>query len=1016
MLDRVADNPAVMAVAFQTVGDWLFTLTVTRGFDGKQSATTWLITVVDEVAAAMAEPPAEVSGQLDLIIEPYIEEDPACNATTLYKSLWMFAASLNSSSALYVSEGDVHNAWILAGPTTSKALLITAPWPAPPGNYMLRLVLTRDPSNESMWQHPANWESSSPAGPWIFDSGLFLIDEPPSNGSTEIYPSSGNMTTTKFTLRSSYWIDDDLPLEYRFSWHAGSIDVSSPTWTHLSSGSWSASPVFRKMIFASVGTVTVRSAAKDLLGSVSEASDAEADVDLPPVPPEDVLLEVLNDVASGGSFFATLAAVDAVAYTSTDRAETDTSYDPTQMASDLLYVVDSSMPAAGELTPEELSGAVSIINSVLTTAMSSQVEDTETTALIDAGVALQASNFISTVAIAAASIEGGIATEDASALVGSVANLLTNGTSNDIVESSGEFAALQQELMEAIVSSVDLIGDAVAASVQVGDDPVMVSMGGISITAVKANADTMVEGLTISQFRFPSGFDLSEDGRRLSASCNTDAFALQHTEWPKNPFRWAGSHVYGNLSTGDEDAAATVVGRAEAAGSYNNTWMVDQEAVQSLNIRACGVTQKVEGLQEPILFFIHAPLQFSTTDERRAVRKCMYFDDDAIPGRWSTEGVRVVNETGDGIWCETTHLSSFTAVHGSFSLHTVVNMFCPNTHIISAEGFGNIFKGTWWFEPAAVMIWTLIILHATVVVKVVRTYNRNKQVAKLTKQLSDEFTSMDGVKMIVRNCMKCRCDHIFSPETWAIFMGSVLKENVNPEDFEDAEFPETARALAIAKLRTMRSTGQRRYSSTRSNDATPTRSTDQRRYATLDCLDSVRTVRAGAVSRTRFDNYFWSVHPILRLTLPSNRSPMEKRLFKLLVTVSGSLAASALFYLSSGATPHGANPHCKAGLPWESWHQMVRAALVAFMSTFLVAGLAHVLIMVFTNRRRVMKWLGAFFLSAYITVSISYCILFVANVSLEDGCAWLVSAAFRFLMFWLVTPVFITIALAGLEK
>jgi len=304
------------------------------------------------------------------------------------------------------------------------------------------------------------------------------------------------------------------------------------------------------------------------------------------------------------------------------------------------------------------------------------------------------------------------------------------------------------------------------------------------------------------------------------------------------------------------------------------------------------------------------------------------------------------------------------------------------------------------------MIWTLIILHATVVVQAVRTYNKNKQIAKLTNQLSDEFGSRGAIKTIVRNCMTCKCEHLFSPETWALFLGDVLKENVNPEEFEDAELPEVTRALAIAKLRTMRSTGLRRYSSTRSNTV---------RSNTLDSLDSVRSGEVGAGSRTRFGLYFWAVHPILRLTLPSSRSPMQKRLFKLLITISGSLAASAFFYLSSGATPHSASPYCKAGFPWESWYQMLRAALVAFMSTFMVAGLAHVLIAVVTIRRRVMKWLGAFSLCVYITVSISYCILFLANVSLEDGCAWLVSAVLRFLMFWVITPVFVTATLAGLE-
>ncbi|CAK0910633.1 unnamed protein product [Prorocentrum cordatum] len=252
-LGRVAGNPAVVAIDFQMSGSWLFTLTVTREFDKKFSVLTHLVAVVDGVAATMAQPPAEVSAQLDLTIEPYVEENPACNAPAVYRSLWM----------LQEADGDI-SAWFLTGPTTSKALLIAAPWAeAPPGVYRLRLVLTRNESSGNAWQYPADWDPEDTAGPWIFDSGTFLIDEPPTNGSSGIHPLSGNMTTTKFTITSSYWVDDDLPLAYRFSWHAGSSDAASPVWRDLSSGQWSSSPVFGDMVFASVGPVTVRSAAKD---------------------------------------------------------------------------------------------------------------------------------------------------------------------------------------------------------------------------------------------------------------------------------------------------------------------------------------------------------------------------------------------------------------------------------------------------------------------------------------------------------------------------------------------------------------------------------------------------------------------------------------------------------------------------------------------------------------------------------------------------------------------------------
>jgi len=491
-------------------------------------------------------------------------------------------------------------------------------------------------------------------------------------------------------------------------------------------------------------------------------------------------------------------------------------------------------------------------------------------------------------------------------------------------------------------------------------------------------------------------------------------FGLQHTRWLRNPFAWAGTHVYGNMTTSEQNDVATVAGDADPAGIYDETWRVESDAVQSMNIRACGVTQEVDGLVEPIRFFLSAPLEFNATDERRGVRRCMYFDMTASPARWSSEGVRVVNESDDGIWCETTHLSSFTAVHGSFSFSIFVDILCPNTNVISAEGFGNVLKGTWWFEPAAIMLWILIILHATLVVKAVRAHSKNEKIATLNNQLSDDFDShMGHILKTVKGCITCRCEHLFLPETWAIFLAKVLKEYIDPEDFEDEEFLGVTRRLAASKLWTMRSTGQRRYveksssGHNRPNEWRTAEATLARKWGLTD--------EQGVRRYTQFEMYFWVTHPVLKLALPSKRNPMRKRMSKLLVTVFGSLAASALFY-ASGATPHDSNPYCRAGLPWASWRHLVRAALVAFASTWLVAGLARVLMAMSKSSGRVTRSLGATLVSVYMLVSIGYCILFTANVSIEDSCAWLVSAMFRFLMFWLLAPVVITVALMWLEK
>jgi len=279
----------------------------------------------------------------------------------------------------------------------------------------------------------------------------------------------------------------------------------------------------------------------------------------------------------------------------------------------------------------------------------------------------------------------------------------------------------------------------------------------------------------------------------------------------------------------------------------------------------------------------------------------------------------------------------------------------------------------------------------------------------LTNQLTGDLETHQGhMKQLVNKCVRCKCEELLFPETWAVVIGKVLKESVDPEEFEDADISDVARALTISKLRTLKSHGLRRGGTTKS--CVSSNGENTKGNATMSRVDVTSFFRKSSLP------YLWAVHPILRLTVPSKRHPVLQRMYKLLVSVFGSLAVSALFYASSGAASHDSDPACRGGFPWESWTHLIRALLVAVFSTFLVTHLANLLMTFVGDRHIVTMCFGTLLVSVYLAGSICYCILFLANVSIEDGCAWLVSALFRFTMFWLFTPMMLTVGLSALER
>jgi hypothetical protein len=699
------------------------------------------------------------------------------------------------------------------------------------------------------------------------------------------------------------------------------------------------------------------------------------------------------------------------------------------------------MPPAGEITQDEFTETVNVLASILNTARSDAAEDEAAAVMaaasagngqtgstggaaqiripappaISIDVALGATSFIKDMAKASTSMEGGLSEEDATSLASALATVLEDGTAEITEDTAQETVDEQEALAESVLGALDAVADSLVANLQVGE-AVSLEVDGIAMTATKQDSESMREnGAQVGDFAFEKGFDLqeamglSEDPssfRRLTAGCDTSQFSIQNTKWPKNPFGYAGSR--NTKQSGENDAKS------------DQPFKVDPDAVQSLNIRACGQKQEVKNAS---INFVVRSVRYNSTETEKQTRKCMYFN--KTGGFWTDDGVTVIEEYDYGLLCKTTHLSSFTGVHGSFSIDSFVsNVLCPNTHIFTMDGINMILQGTWWYEPGAIVLWFLILLHLTVAIQTRRDFIKIKSNEQTFRRSnSDDLKSaQERIKRLVMHVLCCRCKALFDPTNAAAIGATGLKVNVDLEEIEQEErdLPEIIRDLTIAKLQDLREQGLRRQrgrgdpsnpGSPRRPDNVDTAAPKKGLFRRNSVTQGAETVRAGVMHD--FNVYFWAVHPFLKLTIPSKRRPWRKQLPKLLVSLFGSFALSALFYTGSAGSN---SEYCKVGPPWESWQMMVRAVLVAFVTTFVNAVIAAIPLAMGGMNNKCIRYPGLLLGMAYVCGSIFYCILFLANVSLNDGVSWLITACFRFFSFWLITPLVLTTLIVKLEQ
>mmetsp|Transcript_145331 Transcript_145331/g.464418 ORF Transcript_145331/g.464418 Transcript_145331/m.464418 type:complete len:1369 (-) Transcript_145331:97-4203(-) len=499
------------------------------------------------------------------------------------------------------------------------------------------------------------------------------------------------------------------------------------------------------LLFGRVGTITGKAEAMDTLGSVSSAT-REAKVVMPATPPsESALKDALSGVAMSGDTFATLAAVSAVASTGADGGGASDAFAESMMD----YILNSG--ALTDATPEAITASSQALTSILSASLKGKTTGgSGKTAAVSMAVAKQAASLVLSLASAAGGLAAGLDTDTATALVGSVGTLFsavsrssTASTSSSNMTAAESAAAAkaekaqQQALSSQLRSAASTIGDSVLKAVAVG--VVVEIFGALSMKMKKETPGSLAKASSAV-----GGFDLpplpsslfAEAARRLAASSSTCSnggnIGMHHTIWPSNPFSYAGSSSSATLTPPAD--LTPVSSRTMRQTLQPECCSVEEDAVQSMDLRMCGQTLAVENLDDNITFFVNLPRRSNDTANFTEARICQYFDETAQ--EWTSRGCSVINSTNDSIQCGCNHLSAFTGALGSFKLLSeslTLVLMCANTDVLSPKGLSNLGRGAWWYHPSTIVLWLVVLTFIVVtLIAVIRT-NRRAQTLGISR-------------------------------------------------------------------------------------------------------------------------------------------------------------------------------------------------------------------------------------------------------------------------------------------
>ncbi|CAK0900611.1 unnamed protein product [Prorocentrum cordatum] len=676
-------------------GAYLFTVTVSRADAESTAQGTVLVMNSNQPVVSFSQLAAEVSPQQPLTFSGAIVESVGCVAPS-WKAWWLIAPDGTSATQLAASTA-----------TSLVELTVPSLSAAFGSYYALRLVLSNS-------EHTGFIEDTS-SGVYVVDSTSFLIDEPPSGGSSVVFPSIGNATLTSFTFSSVNWLDDDLPLLHKFSRCLGAIGDGCDSWTTVSA--YSQSQTMQNVLLSTPGTVTIKAEAKDTLGSVSAAVTEVEVIELTEDVSDSTLLAVVSSVSSFGDTFTTLAAVSAVADSSRGGNQEftssllDTMLDSGALADPSREGIDAS---TNTLVSVVASGAT-----VRPSLSNVHSNDTAEEVVMDVQVAAKAASLVADIAAAARGLSEGLEVGTATLLVNSVAILLNTATAevadNGTASTGGgavsdEQVAEQRGLSTQLQQAADAIGDAVVQGASAGETVTMNSSG-LQLNVMKAESDVLAtQGASVGGFTLPPmpGFAPGMrllSGRRLTSG---ETVGLLNAKWHKNPFTYAGS-------TAPAPTSSTGVA---------SDLSIATDGVRSFSIRLDDEEVTVSNLQDPII--IELP-RHSNAERRRLleqrklsqgqveataeqVEECMYFNHTGEI--WSTEGCSVVEVSGDTLLCACNHLSFFSSALGSISF--LGDFVCPNVAILAPAGFVELGRGEWALQRAGLVLWALLAVHLAI--------------------------------------------------------------------------------------------------------------------------------------------------------------------------------------------------------------------------------------------------------------------------------------------------------------
>eukprot|EP00929_Paragymnodinium_shiwhaense_P086619 TRINITY_DN4710_c0_g2_i10.p1 TRINITY_DN4710_c0_g2~~TRINITY_DN4710_c0_g2_i10.p1 ORF type:complete len:2826 (+),score=623.33 TRINITY_DN4710_c0_g2_i10:212-8689(+) len=493
----------------------------------------------------------ELSPQVDFRLSATVSEDPECRAPPF--SAWYLVPSPaeEAQAATFLGQQRVAvggDASLIYSQRLMGNLLVA------PGNYQLRLVLSD--SNSAQWQNGGK-------STYYFDSAAFKIDPAPTAGACVITPAVGIQLNTTFLLSTSGWLDDDLPLQYRFS-KLSATGKASPLRTF-------GRPATFSTLLGLLGPVKVQAEAKDSLGSISAPVYAEALVEAKKntdgsiaAPSKAEMTNVLENVVASGDMAATLTAIIEIAEVSSAAAAAQETGGPSTMerppapdpelANKMLDAM-SSDALLEDASDETIQGAALALTKVVgATAIEEPSPATPAPTLagagpvptgapqpppppppvVDIGIANKATALVADIATAAVDLGGGLKPEAAGPLLSTVGTLVFTAaadpapapappaTATDIPDVGGATTTTttlspeelekqkgqQKELGKKLMGATSAIGDALSAGAEEGE-VVTISMpfpGGqsMSLDVSRQSPDTLaLEGASAGSFTLP---------------------------------------------------------------------------------------------------------------------------------------------------------------------------------------------------------------------------------------------------------------------------------------------------------------------------------------------------------------------------------------------------------------------------------------------------------------------------------------------------------------------------------